>query len=334
MLGASGELGARVAAALEARGAAVMRPDPRDVVLGRDVGVVVDASASVGEPRRERAAAVVGAGGMLVELTLDPSDVAWGMEHLAVGPGTVAYACGLLGGMGELLTAVALDGDRGGRGDESHVTYALPDRRGLAGASTPGLRRAIARWVAGQPVALPAGGEPELVAETRRLAWFPRPVGPVHAASIPTPECWTLPLTHRALRVARTYVALPSWKAELVQALGGASRSPRFARRLTRRLTRPRAVPGAAVRSTTRWACVAELPGADGVTRAWAYGHDPLTTGAELIAAVVSRVAGDPGRRPGVAGPSSLVPARDVLDELAVRTDLRWSVTRPRRGTT
>jgi hypothetical protein len=102
-------------------------------------------------------------------------------------------------------------------------------------------------------------------------------------------------------------------------------------RLLQRRAGRTRAVPGDAALAARRWGCVVEVTDGDRLVRAWAYGHDPVRLTGELGALVTMRLArAGAGAsldrpRPGIVAVSQVAPARAVLDELAVRTDLRWS---------
>jgi hypothetical protein len=168
----------------------------------------------------------------------------------------------------------------------------------------------------------------ELPGEVRRLAWFPRPVGPVHAAGVPAPEPLTVPRHVPSARTVRTYLALSSWRAELLQAAGNLARRPRGRRLLADRLTSRAGTPSVAQRAAARWACVVEAEGEEGVARAWAYGTDPYGTGAASIVALAEAVLA--GRADaGVVPPALVEVPADLLDTLSARTDLRWSVSRP-----
>ncbi|HSK22731.1 MAG TPA: hypothetical protein VK906_06130, partial [Egicoccus sp.] len=171
--------------------------------------------------------------------------------------------------------------------------------------------------------------EHERVGETRRLAWFPKPIGPAHAAAVPGPEPVTVAVHTPGIRQARCYLALPTWRAEVLQATGGLLRSPRWRDVVGRRLEQgDEPATGA---DGPRWACVAESRGGDGVARAWAYGRDPVGLGvAGLLTLAAAVLAGrvDAGVLPAslVDGPSAL------LDRLSVTAGLRWSVARPTTG--
>lgn len=213
---------------------------------------------------------------------------------------------------------------------EAHVAYTFPDR-GAALARASGGRRRSAAAALGQPVESLVRGErtSERLGEARRLAWFPRPVGPSHAAAIGGGEVRSVPRHLPELRTVRTYLAIPSWRAELLQAAANLARHDRTRRLVTRRLERDRPGFGPAVRRTTRWGCVAEVEGADGIARAWAYGHDPYVLTATAAAVLVDAVLAGAGGV-GVAGvlaPSQVLEPGELLDRLAERTDTRWSRT-------
>jgi hypothetical protein len=169
----------------------------------------------------------------------------------------------------------------------------------------------------------------ERLGEARRLAWFPKPVGPRHAAGTPGIEALTLPARFPSLRVVRTYLAMPSWQAEATQFLGSVGRLPSLRAFLDRITADARGGPDEGMRAETRWGCVAEAAGRDGVARAWAYGHDIYGFTAVSSVLAASRVL--EGDCPaGVIGAADLGEPALLLDALADATDLRWSVTRPR----
>ena len=131
------------------------------------------------------------------------------------------------------------------------------------------------------------------------------------------------------VETVRTYEAVTGWRAELLQATANLARSERGRRWLARRAAAGPPPPTAVERAETRWGCVAEVAGSATVGRAWAYGHDPVRLTA-LIATVLARtlLATPAHVLPGGAvAPSEVIPARAMLDELAERTDLRWSRT-------
>ncbi len=217
---------------------------------------------------------------------------------------------------------------------EVHVAYTFPDRRAALARASAGRRRSAAEAL-GYPLESLVRGErtSELPGEARRLAWFPRPVGPSHAAAIGGGEVRSVPSHLPELRTVRTYLAVPTWRAELLQAAANLARHDRTRRMVARRLERDRPGFGPAMRRTTRWGCVAEVEGADGIGRAWAYGHDPYALTAATAAVLVDAVlagAGGSGTA-GVVAPSQVLDPRELLDRLTERTDTRWSRTAPDR---
>src|SRR5699024_6174887 len=88
----------------------------------------------------------------------------------------------------------------------------------------------------------------------------------------------------------RTYLAMPSARAEFAQMAASVARWPR-ARRLARRfLEGGPPGPPSKVREGTRWGCVAEIRGDEGVARSWAYGHDVYGFTALAVVAVAERL--------------------------------------------
>lgn len=245
---------------------------------------------------------------------------------------TVVPGAGTAPLVGDLLAAVAaglVDAPR-----EVHVAYALPGGA-HRGEATPGVRASLAAGV-GQPLLAVRDGQlaEELPGEERRLAWFPRPVGPHHAAASAGGEPLTVPRHVPHLRTVRTYLAMPSWRAELVQLQANAARWDRVRRRLVAWLERDHPPPSATRRAGLRWGVVAEVAGGDALARAWAYGHDPYELASRAIVEVVARVC--TGRAPvGVLVPAQVDEPRQLLDALSAVTDLRWSTARssvPRPG--
>jgi short subunit dehydrogenase-like uncharacterized protein len=222
--------------------------------------------------------------------------------------------------------------------DEVHVAYALPRTSDLVRGLSRGTRRSVARMV-GAPLVARVGGRlvEERAAERRRLAWFPRPAGPRHAAAIGGGEPLSVPRHVEGLDTVRTYLAVPSLVAEAMQA--GAGLADLLGRRdadggavgawIARALTAT-PDPTPARRAATRWACVAEAHGTDGVARAWAYGTDIYAFTAQAMVAVAERlVAAGPALAGGVLAPAMVDEPVALLDDLAVRTGLRWSVVPP-----
>lgn len=369
LAGATGELGRAVAGALDDRGlpfvpagrsarrlravtdAFERARDP--VVAGRPAGLAAAATdaavlvSTVGpylEHGRPLARAAVEAGTAYVDAAAEQPFVAWVHRELDAAARrhgvTAVPGAGLHSLIGDALVDAAAPESAAGGGDASaravHVAYAVPHRGGMLRALPRGARRSVARLLGRRGRTLVRGEERwELMGEARRLAWFPRPLGPHHAAGIPGGEVVMVPRHLPGVGAVRTYVALPTWQAELLQLAAGAARWQPVRRVLARVLERG-AGPDARARGAIRWACVAEVAGApddDGrdLARAWAYGHDPYATAAASVAMIAARVgAGD--TPPGARAPAELAPGSRLLDELTTRTDLRWSVTRSRAG--
>lgn len=209
-----------------------------------------------------------------------------------------------------------------------HVTYAVRSR-GLIPGSSRGTRRSIAVLLGRPGLALQDGDlVDELLGETRRLAWFPRPLGPSHAAGVPGGEVLTVPRHVPGVRTVRTYVAVPGWQAELLQLTGNATRWAPLRRVATAVLERGSEGPSSDRRRDTRWACVAEVAGSnDEVARAWAYGTDVYRFAA-VSAVVVAEAILEGRAATGVAPPALVGVPQDLLDRLAARSDLLWSVAR------
>jgi short subunit dehydrogenase-like uncharacterized protein len=228
---------------------------------------------------------------------------------------------------GDLLAGVA--GAAGAEPAEIHVAYIVPGSGGLLRVASAGTRRTAATMLDRPGVALDRGELiEERIAEARRLAWFPRPVGPHHAAGIPGGEAISVPRHVLGVRTVRTYLAMPGWQAEATQVLGAAARWGPLRRRLTAVLERGSGGPSEERRRTTRWGCVAEARGRDGVARAWAYGHDLYGLTATAMV-VVGEALVEGGVGAGVVPPAAVGAPGEVLDRIAARSDLRWSVSRP-----
>jgi short subunit dehydrogenase-like uncharacterized protein len=267
-----------------------------------------------------------------LDATLDPRLVAWAYEH-----DERARAAGLTAVPGAGFPTVPLDllahlahGAVTG-GDELHLALTAPTRGGLRAGAGPGARGELARLLAAPVVSWVGGGpEEEPVAEARRLAWFPRPVGPAHAAGVPAVPSVSVPRHVASVDVVRTYLALPSWRAELLQMAGNAARWEPARRRLERWVTGAGVEPTARRRDEVRWAAVAETHGREGVARAWANGRDPAGLPAAAITVLLEAILEDGAPR-GVLAPAQVGPAGDLLDDLAARGALRWSISRPGR---
>ena len=228
---------------------------------------------------------------------------------------------------GDLLAGLA--GEVVDDSSEIHIAYIVPGSGGLWRVTSAGTRRTAATMLDRPGVALDRG---ELVeeglAEARRLAWFPRPVGPHHAAGIPGGEAISVPRHVPGVRSVRTYLAIPGWQAEAIQVLGSAARWGPLRRRVTAVLERRSGGPSQERRRATRWGCVAEARGRDGVARAWAYGHDLYGLTATAMV-VVGEALLEGGAQAGVIPPASVVTPGELLDRIAAQSDLRWSVARP-----
>ena len=215
---------------------------------------------------------------------------------------------------------------------EVHVAYTLPSSGRFARRVSAGTRRTISAQLGRPGLAFEHGQlVEEMPFESRRLAWFPRPVGPRHAAGIPGGEALTVPRHVSDLRTVRTYLAVPSWKAEFGQMGANLARWAPARRAIRRVLERGNADPSPEARTQTRWGCVAEAEGQDGVARAWAYGHDVYgLTAVGMVAVAEEILTSQP--LAGVTSPASMSDAGDLLDVIAARCDLRWSVARPEPG--
>jgi short subunit dehydrogenase-like uncharacterized protein len=345
LLGARGLVGSLIAGALAALDIEVVEvprtaaapeagPDAHEAgVLERAVaGCDVIVNAAGGEPgMAERAVtAACGTGAHLVDVvpeqthirTLCAAEAPTAAAGIVIVPGA-----GLQHLVGDTLAHLAGTATRAVR--EVHVAYTLPDRGAMLADASAGRRRSAARELTAPALALVHGElQSEPIGEQRRLAWFPRPVGPSHAAAVPGGEAITVPRHLPGVETVRTYVALTGGRSELLQFTANLARFERVRERLVRRIERPRTTFGEARRAGIRWGVVAEANGADGVARAWAYGHDPYRLTANAAVACVEAVSC--GAAPaGVRSPAELVAPGDLLDVVATRTDMRWSISRP-----
>ena len=280
--------------------------------------------------------AAIEAGVHLVDLSGAPQLVRWVFEERdaaarAAGV-TVVPGCTAAGVVGDLLADVAAAAVVGPR--EVHLastSLGRADRPSEWPRSlrTPGEWRELATQVGNPVPAWTAGmsGE-EWPGEQRRLAWFPRPVGPSHAAAVAAPHAVTVPRHVPGVSTVRSYRALPVWRAELLQASANLARIETVARWRARRLLRDRGSPSPAARAARRWAMVAEVGNGREVARAWANGRSldrVAAVGALLL--VESILAGRADV--GVLPPAHVDVPTDLLDRLSSRVDLRWSVVRP-----
>jgi hypothetical protein len=338
VLGAEGSLGGLVVEELARRGhepillggAAEVGDGPS---LHTGLGGCAVAICALGRRRLTRAVleAALVTGTHLVDPVGDPATMRWAVEERDTAArragSTIVLAAGLGAIPGDPLAHLAAQAVTAPTA--VHVCYAFPSAGGLLRAASGGTRHAFAELL-GEPALSVVDGTivDELPGESRRLAWFPRPVGPVHAAGVPAPEPLTVPRHVPSVRTVRTYLALSSWRAELLQAAGGIARWEAGRRRLAQRLTRRRGAPAPARRDATRWACVAEAAGDEGVARAWAYGTDPYGTSAVSLVAIAESVL-DGRADAGVVPPALVEVPEELLDRLSARTDMRWSLKRP-----
>lgn len=327
VLGATGRLGRRVADLLTDRPGEVV-PVGRAVVPDDVVGdgdVVVNVAATTPDVVVPWATAGSHGGGYLDLAPTEASLAA--LADAVLGPAPVVAGAGFAGAIGDALAVVAAGSLVGP--DRVDVTVYVPSRRSLLAGATPRERSELLAAVT-TPMAVLADGEvvTERIAEARRLAWFPRPVGPHHAAATPGPHWRTLPDALPGVRTVRSALALRSSSAEVLQGLGNLSRLGAVEGWVRRRAARPGPDRGTA---GERWAVVVEVATAGGdLVRGWAYGHDRHDLTAHVAAVLAPRVGtadASPHGRP--VGATAVMPPDELLDELAARTDLRWSVTEP-----
>lgn len=366
LLGASGYTGRLVAAALDRR-------DVEFVAAGRDEHRVRDAVArlptatevrtvdatdheslralcretdvlltTVG-PFLELGKPVLGAavaeGCHYLDTTGEQAFVRWAFDaqgDAAAAAGVVCVpAFGLEFVVGDLLAdlaAVELD-----EVAEVHVAYAV---RGAGMAASRGTRATIAALLGregGKGVAVREGRlVEEGFGEARRLAWFPRPIGPRHAAGIPGAEPILVPRHVAGVAEVGTYLALPGVLTDLGQVAARAAAVEPVQRVLGRLLRLGPEGPSESRRERTRWACVAEAvaPRPDDATadaqpavaRAWAHGRDVYGLTGEIVALGAARLVREAPRVTGVVAPAEAFDAAGFLDELADAAGVVWSV--------
>lgn len=249
------------------------------------------------------------------------------VAELALGPAPVVPGAGFASAIGDALAVVA--GRELVGPTRADVTVFVPARRSLLAGATPRERAELLEAVV-TPMSVLVEGQvvTERVAEARRLAWFPRPVGPHHAAATPGTHWRTLPRVMPTLRTVRSALALRSSTAELVQGLGNLARIGAVERFVRRRAARPGPDRGTA---DERWAIVVEVATpSGGLTRGWAYGHDRHALTARTAALLAGRVGtADASASGRPVGATEILSSEELLDALAARTDLRWSVTEP-----
>lgn len=240
------------------------------------------------------------------------------------GPPRVPHA-GWWGGLGSLLAAHALAAATDPR--EVHVAYALPGTARAWARLPAGARTGLVDLLLGAPLRARVDGRlvDEPVGEARRLAWFPRPVGPWHAAGVPGAEA--LVLQDPRPEVVRSWLAIGSLAAEALQAVARLAPEQGVGARLRARAAGAGGAPDEVPWQDLRWAVVAEVrDGEAGVLRAWANGTDPVRAAAALLADTTTRL---PGALPGTTTLPGLRAVRTQLDTLADAAVLRWSLSRP-----
>jgi short subunit dehydrogenase-like uncharacterized protein len=344
LLGARGLVGSLVAGALAALDIEVVEVPraaaPEAAPTAHEAGMLeravadcdVIVNAAGGDPgmAERTVSAACGTGAHLVDVVPEQAHI----RALCAAQGRAAAAgivivpgAGLQHLVGDTLAHLAGTATRAVR--EVHVAYTLPDRKAMLAHASAGRRRSAARELTAPALALVHGElHSEPIGEQRRLAWFPRPVGPSHAAAIPGGEAITVPRHLPGVATVRTYVALTGGRSELLQFIANLARFERVRDGLVRRIERPRTTLGESRRAAIKWGVVAEANGADGVARAWAYGHDPYRLTANAAVACVETVCS--GAAPAsVRSPAELAAPGDLLDVVATRTDMRWSISRP-----
>jgi hypothetical protein len=255
----------------------------------------------------------------VVTVTADPALLA-AVEGLVRGTSTAVLAAGYAG-IGAILATTSLAAVMG---EHVHVAHAFPD--GRLTPWSPAVRAELARgFGAPMPAWRDARPVDEATGEVRRLAWFARPLGPHHAAAVAGLDALTVPLAHPAVREVRTYLAVGTMQAELLQAAATLTRWPPAARRIRRRI----AGSGAPRDPEARWAIVAESAGPGGIARAWAYGRDPQTVGARLAGELAVRLAVEPPPDGGLLPIPTVARPADLLDRLSDTTSTRWQLKRP-----
>jgi short subunit dehydrogenase-like uncharacterized protein len=264
----------------------------------------------------------------LIDLAFEPVYHRWlhGRGTAAAAAGvTLVSGAGVYGAVGDLLASLAAGAVE--QPTDVHVAYGFEG--GLLGAASAGSLRTVATLLGTSSDALVQGVvEAESPGEARRLAWFPRPVGPSHAAGVPGIEPLTVPRHVPTVRTVRTYVAMSSWRAELLQLTANAARWERARREVERRLGRRASAADRGERISGRWACVAEVAGSEGVARAWTAGRDAVRCSAAIAVRFAEEVlAGDIA--PGAVVPASVGDPGTVLDALSERTGARWALVRP-----
>ncbi len=330
LLGSTGVVGHAVAGLLTERRVEWARIDVRGAGEAlAQFQVAVLATGGDLEATRTVATAALAAGVHVVDVDREVGHLDWlhrtGAER---GRDTGAHAVGAAGvrfAMGDLLASLAAE-----LVAQPRALHAAYTAGGRPNRLTPGERRAAVAALGRSGTALVDGRRvEEHPGEARRLAWFPRPVGPAHAAAVPGGEALTVPLHVPELTTIRTYESLSGWRAELLQARANLARTTRGRRLLARRLQAGRGTVGPATRSGQRWGCVAEVAAEGSLGRAWAYGYDPVGVTAAVateLALHLAAVVPVPGSG-GARAPSQITDPGELLDTVAEVTDLRWSRT-------
>jgi hypothetical protein len=333
VLGGGGTVGRVGVGVLEARRIPWLEVGRDDQRIPAGAALVLSAAGGDLATTRRVVAAAVRDGTDVVDVDHEVGYVQW-LATLAAstGPETgarVLGGAGLRWAVGDLLAALAAGPVPAPQ--EVHVAYTSGGaRRHL----TPGQRRAAVaalalEGAAGQATALQAGRRvPEPPGGARRLAWFPRPVGPSHAAAVPGGEALTVPRHLASVHTVHTYEAMAGWRAELLQARSSVASTASGRRWLERRLARRGGVAGGATTwADEPWGCVAEVAGERVLGRAWAYGRDPVGVTAALAVELALRLTAT--TREQVAGgptaPSEVADPGAILDTVADRGGLRWS---------
>lgn len=257
--------------------------------------------------------------------------VRWVNEHheRAVAAGVCAVpAAGYDYVPGDLLASLALQ--KTAKPTAVHITYFVRGRGGPMAATSRGTRKSIIRMLTEPTLVLDAGEvREEGFGETRRLAYFPRPVGPRHAVALPGTEMFSVARGFADVSTIRTYLAMPSWMAEVAQASSLLGRFTSTRSALTR-LATGLPEPSERARRAVQFAVVAEAHGDDGVVRAWMTGHDVYGFTAHAMTTIAGRLAAGPAHL-GVQGPSMVSDAESTADELSKVADIRWGVIAPER---
>jgi len=328
VLGAGGTVGRRIGGLLDAHDVAwcpvAAAPGRVDLEVGQ---VLIGAAGGELEGARRVTTSALQAGVDVVDVDREAGHLRW-LHALAAdvgrrSGGRVVGGAGLRWAVGDLLAALAAE--QVPEPAAVHVAYTAGGGRRLL---TPGERRAELAALGHDGVALQDGRlVPEPPGGGRRLAWFPRPVGPSHAAAVPGGEAVTVPRHLPTVRTVHSYEAMAGWRAELLQARANLARTARGRRWMERRLAADRPPPRPGELAEQRWGCVAEVVGGRTLGRAWAYGHDPVEVTARLAVAFGLRLLAGGAERGegGPLAPSELVAPGLLLDELADAGTLRWS---------